>query len=73
MAGDSSDRAVKFCKCQPDHWLTEQLSVSFFALRLRKTLYSPSFQALSGDVLMSRLREGRANTARGAAHFLRWC
>ena len=24
-----------------------------------------------GDVLMSRLREGRANTARGAAHFLR--
>ena len=31
----------------------------------------------TGDVLMSRLREGRANTARGAAHFLRetvgWC
>ena len=28
----------------------------------------------TGDVLMSRLREGRANTARGAAHFLvkRW-
>ena len=25
----------------------------------------------SGEVLMSRLREGRANTARGAAHFLR--
>ena len=25
----------------------------------------------AGDVLMSRLREGRANTARGAAHFLR--
>ena len=25
----------------------------------------------SGDVLMSRLREGRANTARGTAHFLR--
>ena len=24
-----------------------------------------------GDVLMARLREGRANTARGAAHFLR--
>ena len=24
----------------------------------------------TGDVLMSRLREGRANTARGAAHFL---
>ena len=24
-----------------------------------------------GDVLMSRLREGRANTVRGAAHFLR--
>ena len=24
----------------------------------------------AGDVLMSRLREGRANTARGAAHFL---
>ena len=27
--------------------------------------------AVTGDVLMSRLREGRANTARGAAHFLR--
>ena len=25
----------------------------------------------TGDVLMSRLREGRANTARGASHFLR--
>ena len=25
----------------------------------------------TGGVLMSRLREGRANTARGAAHFLR--
>ena len=25
----------------------------------------------TGDMLMSRLREGRANTARGAAHFLR--
>ena len=25
----------------------------------------------TGDLLMSRLREGRANTARGAAHFLR--
>ena len=27
--------------------------------------------AVAGEVLMSRLREGRANTARGAAHFLR--
>ena len=27
--------------------------------------------ASTGDVLMSRLREGRANTVRGAAHFLR--
>ena len=27
--------------------------------------------AAGGDVLMARLREGRANTARGAAHFLR--
>ena len=27
--------------------------------------------AVTGEVLMSRLREGRANTARGAAHFLR--
>ena len=27
--------------------------------------------AVTGDVLMARLREGRANTARGAAHFLR--
>ena len=25
----------------------------------------------TGDVLMARLRQGRANTARGAAHFLR--
>ena len=25
----------------------------------------------TGEVLMSRLRDGRANTARGAAHFLR--
>ena len=25
----------------------------------------------AGDVLMARLRQGRANTARGAAHFLR--
>ena len=25
----------------------------------------------TGDVLMARLREGRANTTRGAAHFLR--
>ena len=25
----------------------------------------------TGDVLMCRLRKGRANTARGAAHFLR--
>ena len=25
----------------------------------------------TGDILMARLREGRANTARGAAHFLR--
>ena len=28
-------------------------------------------EAGPGDVLMARLREGRANTARGAAHFLR--
>ena len=27
--------------------------------------------ARTGDVLMARLRKGRANTARGAAHFLR--
>ena len=27
--------------------------------------------AVTGDVLMCRLRQGRANTARGAAHFLR--
>ena len=30
-----------------------------------------SIGAGTGDVLMARLREGRANTARGAAHFLR--
>ena len=35
--------------------------------------YHPLFAiaAGTGDVLMARLREGRANTARGAAHFLR--
>ena len=26
----------------------------------------------TGDVLMARLRKGRANTARGAAIFCRW-
>ena len=30
----------------------------------------PAIAAGTGDVLMSRLREGRANTVRGAAHFL---
>ena len=35
--------------------------------------YNPllAIAAGTGDVLMARLREGRANTARGAAHFLR--
>ena len=33
--------------------------------------YHPLLAVGTGDVLMSRLREGRANTARGAAHFLR--
>ncbi len=33
--------------------------------------YHPMLAAGTGDVLMARLREGRANTARGAAHFLR--
>ncbi len=35
--------------------------------------YHPLFAvtAGTGDVLMARLRQGRANTARGAAHFLR--
>ena len=39
----------------------------------RRTGLSPTagIAAGTGDVLMSRLREGRANTARGAAHFLR--
>ena len=38
-----------------------------------KRVYHPllAVAAGTGDVLMSRLREGRANTARGAAHFLR--
>ena len=31
----------------------------------------PAIAAGTGEVLMARLREGRANTARGAAHFLR--
>ena len=40
---------------------------------LLKRGYHPllAVAAGTGDVLMSRLREGRANTARGAAHFLR--
>ena len=33
--------------------------------------YHPLLAVAAGDVLMSRLREGRANTARGTAHFLR--
>ena len=33
--------------------------------------YHPLLAAGTGEVLMSRLREGRANTARSAAHFLR--
>ena len=33
--------------------------------------YHPLLAAGTGDVLMARLREGRAHTARGAAHFLR--
>ena len=35
--------------------------------------YHPLFAvaAVTGEVLMSRLRQGRANTARGGAHFLR--
>ena len=33
--------------------------------------YHPLLAVGTGEVLMSRLREGRANTARGAAHFLR--
>ena len=33
--------------------------------------YHPLLAAGTGDVLMARLREGRANTARGDAHFLR--
>ena len=33
-------------------------------------LLAQDIAAGTGDVLMSRLREGRANTARGAAHFL---
>ena len=38
-----------------------------------KRVYHPllAIAAGTGDVLLSRLREGRANTARGAAHFLR--
>ena len=39
----------------------------------RQAGYHPllAIAAGTGEVLMSRLREGRANTARGAAHFLR--
>ncbi len=37
----------------------------------RATTAIPASAVGTGDVLMSRLREGRANTARGAAHFLR--
>ena len=37
----------------------------------RATTAIPASAVGTGDVLMSRLREGRANTVRGAAHFLR--
>ena len=33
--------------------------------------YHPLLAAGTGDVLLARLREGRANTARGGSHFLR--
>ena len=39
--------------------------------RVSRELLARAWAAGTGDVLMSRLREGRANTARGAAHFLR--
>ena len=39
--------------------------------RFKKTALPPLHDNGTGEVLMSRLREGRANTARGAAHFLR--
>ena len=39
--------------------------------RVSRELLARAWAAGAGDVLMSRLREGRANTARGAAHFLR--
>ena len=39
--------------------------------RVSRQLLAWAAGAGTGDVLMSRLREGRANTARGAAHFLR--
>ena len=44
-----------------------------YGLYTGKRGYHPllAIAAGTGDVLMSRLREGRANTARGAAHFLR--
>ena len=39
--------------------------------RFPRTRGDRPIAAGTGEVLMSRLREGRANTARGAAHFLR--
>ena len=39
--------------------------------RVSRELLARAWAAGTGDVLMSRLREGRANTARCAAHFLR--
>ena len=41
------------------------------ATRARGAITRCWLAAGTGDVLMARLREGRANTARGAAHFLR--
>ena len=46
---------------RPSPWLHRPAGLSSAAGRRRGT----------GDVLMVRLRQGRANTARGAAHFLR--
>ena len=54
------DRSVRYRKGKSDPADAEMTSRGVLAVA-----------AGTGDVLMARLREGRANTARGAGHFLR--
>ena len=57
----------------PLTWIRPSARPTVWPRRVRATTATPASGAIlpAGDVLMARLREGRANTVRGAAHFLR--